>query len=260
MARNQRDIDGFINAYRTILRREPEQQAVDEFNARPDVSLQRRVDEIYNSPEYANIQRKNDIQIDPLTDADQQGFLGKANSLYAPLQQAASSKFSAYKSANAADFADLKTRLQEDASKNTQGLEEGLNKRGLLYSGVNAANQGNIQKELTRNVGRADIERAIKDADLVLQEAGYNSDLQGKIESKASQLAEQEYGRRKQRSDIGIENARNRSTELDNFYQRENFGLQQSNAASQLLTNPDFENILIDNPELAMQLLSRYGI
>lgn len=260
MARSQVDLTGFTDAYRKYLNRDPEQQAIDEFNARPDVSLQRRTDEIINSPEYANLQRQKDIQITPLSTQDQQGFLNNANSLYAPLQQAGASKFAAYKNANAADFGDLKSRLQEDASNNTKGLEEGLNSRGLLYSGVNAANQGKIQRDLTNNIGRADIERAVKDADLVLQEAGYNTDLQGKIESKASQLADQEYGRRKQASDIGMANAQNRSTDLDNFYQREGFGLQQANGAQSLLTNPDFENILIDNPELAMQLLSKFSL
>ncbi len=149
------------------------------------------------------------FDIQPLGQQDYANFQSQANAQFDPLRTASNNRFEAYRNLNKADFGDLETRLRDTAGKSIQGLEEGLNSRGLLRSGMNAAGQGDIQKNLSSDIGRADIARAMKDADLVLQEAGFNTDISKQASQRADEMAQQEYAKRQQTSQTGLENFKN---------------------------------------------------
>lgn len=148
--------------------------------------------------------------------------------IFQPVSDAAKAGFEARRTANTQDFNDTATRLRQEATNDTSALEERGNSLGLLRSGLTAAGEGKIQSDLSNNVGRADIQRAISDADLALKEAGFNADLSTQTLSLANST-----------------NQNNNSSNLAN-----------SNFITQLLQSPNLDSIP-DN--ILRQILQQLG-
>jgi hypothetical protein len=113
----------------------------------------------------------------PTNVAQSPDYTKQINNLYDPLLTAADQSLAANKTALNTEFGDLATKLRETAGKSEQGLTESMNRYGLLESGRTAAGIGDIQKNLSSDIGKADIQRAIQEANLVLENAQYKSNV-----------------------------------------------------------------------------------
>ena len=167
MARSAGDIQKFKDAYQKYLGRQPNYVDIRSFD-HSDISIESRIQEILQSPE-------------------RQGFVQKgAEDIYAPTLAAKKASTLAQQKGVADEFAGVKEELQLQGTRAQSGMEERMNQLGLLQSGSTAAGIGDIQKETLKGIGRADIQRAIKDADLVLQQAGFESDIGQQVAGEAS--------------------------------------------------------------------------
>lgn len=102
-------------------------------------------------------------------------YTKEIDALYDPLLSAADTSLAAQKAGLNDEFSGLATRLKETAGKSEAGLTESMNRYGLLESGRNAAGIGKIQSDLSSDINKSDIQRAIAEADLVLSNANYKS-------------------------------------------------------------------------------------
>lgn len=197
-------------------------------------------------------QMKSDLQVNPISDAEYGEFGQKANNLFAPQREASKGRLAAFRGMAEQDSRDLETRLREQATGATKGLEQNLSQRGLLYSGENVAGQSKIQSDLSGNLNRASLQRALADADRVLQESQFNLDVDKQVAGKTQEYADQEYGRRQQKAQVALQGL---GLDLSQFDK----GMKQAKSSSDLLLDDKFGDLLLDNPELAKQLLSLYG-
>jgi hypothetical protein len=167
MARSVTDIQKFKDAFQKYLGRQPEAEAIKAFEGSP-VSVESRIQEILQSPERQSYVQKG------------------ARDIYAPALEAKKASTLAQQKGIADEFAGVKEELELQGSRSQSSMEERMNQLGLLQSGSTAAGIGDIKKETLKGIQRADIQRAIKDADLVLQQAGFESDIQSNIAQEAS--------------------------------------------------------------------------
>lgn len=122
--------------------------------------------------------------------------------IFEKVRKAGSEGFARRRAQNAADFADTEERLRQNAKNDTSAFEERQSNLGLLRSGLTAAGSGKIASDLTKNIGRADIQRSIADADLALKEAGFNADLGSQTINMSKNLYNQDLGTSKFVSDL----------------------------------------------------------
>lgn len=175
-------------------------------------------------------------------------YTKEINALYDPLLTASDNSLAANKAGLADEFSGLATRLKETAGKSEQGLTESMNRYGLLESGRNAAGIGKIQENLSSDIGKADIQRAIQEAQLVLDHANYNSTvgLQKLSATQGLDSASLQRDAQKFAQDMDL-----KKWEKDLTYAKNQ---------GDLLLNADFRTLLTKNPDLAKQLLQSYGI
>lgn len=104
-------------------------------------------------------------------------YTKEINKIYDPLYEAADASLAANKAGLNDEFANLSERLRETARKSEQGLTESMNRYGLLESGRTAAGIGKIQSDLASDINKSDIQRTIQEANMVLENAQYKSNL-----------------------------------------------------------------------------------
>lgn len=129
------------------------------------------------------------LQAPSISQGERSGFLNQATELYRPLREKKLASFGARRGEIGQSFADLETRLREGAVGEQKGFEEDTNRLGLLQSGKTAAGIGKIRGNLTRDLGSAAIQRAVAEADLALEQAGFETDLARQIEDRATSFA-----------------------------------------------------------------------
>lgn len=112
------------------------------------------------------------------TVAKPKDYTKEINKLYDPLLAASDASLVANKAALNDEFTNLSSSLKEAAGKSEAGLTESMNRYGLLESGRTAAGIGKIQSDLSLNTGKADIQRAIAEADMVLQNVQYKAGIE----------------------------------------------------------------------------------
>lgn len=139
-----------------------------------------------------------------------QGAKQAASKIYDPMLAAKKSSVLTQKAGIADEFAGVKEQLQQEGTRAQSSLEERMNQLGLLQSGATAAGIGDIKKETLKGINRADIQRAIKSADLVLEEAGYTSDIATKREEYAGNLREKSLADYQGTSQFGFEMERSK--------------------------------------------------
>lgn len=172
-------------------------------------------------------------------------FTDQATKEFAPAQSLISSKFGALQSRNAQDFGDTETRLRDEAQRNEQGTIDKFSNLGLLQSGATAAGIGKVRSGLSTDINRNSINRAIADADLALQEAGAMTQNAQGMTTRAGQLRD---------------NARvDTNDQFNRQLQQSNFDFSKIKSGSDLLMAPEFNDLLLDSPDLARQLLQQFG-
>jgi hypothetical protein len=110
--------------------------------------------------------------VDPLA-----SLQGELNAMYDPVLAAGRASTTAQRAGLGLDFEELKKRLREVAGQSEAGLTESMSRYGLLESGRTAAGIGKIQENLSSDIGKADIQRAIAEANLVLEGASFEADV-----------------------------------------------------------------------------------
>lgn len=149
-----------------------------------------------NSPQRQELLQKT--QINPLSADEFNAFKLQSEQFYNPLRQASQDRLAKFKEQAALDQRDLEQRLREQAGLDVKGLEQSLQNRGLLFSGSNVAGQSRIQENVSKDISRAAVQRALQESERVLQEAQTQSGIDQQISDRAAKLAEQEFGRRQQ--------------------------------------------------------------
>lgn len=130
------------------------------------------------------------LQAPSISQGERSGFLNQATELYRPLRERKLASFGARKGEIGQSFMDLETRLKEGAVGEQKGFEEDVNRLGLLQSGKTAAGIGSIRTNLTKGLSSAAISRAVQEADLALEQAGFETDLARQTEQEATGYAD----------------------------------------------------------------------
>ena len=107
---------------------------------------------------------------------------------YDPYRKAYGAKTAAARESIGFDYDALVKQLREEAVKGGKSMKEQFNTLGLLQSGMTAAGLGAIETTTQEGVTKAGIDRAVKMADLALEEAGFESGLQEKIGGRVQDI------------------------------------------------------------------------
>lgn len=142
------------------------------------------------------------LQAPSISQAERSNFLNQATELYRPLRERKLTSFNARKGDIASTYADVETRLKEGAVGQQSGMEEDFNRLGLLQSGKTAAGIGKIRTNLSKDISSAAIKRAIDEADLALEQAGFETDLAKQTEAEATGYADKLLGQRQ--TELGL--------------------------------------------------------
>lgn len=225
MARSAEDIQGFRDAFRKYLNRDPEQGAISAFEG-SGISLQDRIAEILRSGEYAGVQQQQ--YRDQYAPQFEQIRLGedRARSNQALLGQQIGQERQTLEEA-IADAIKNTQRNQKVQESNFSNQQQDL---GIRKSGVTATGLYDIGAESTEQLNRLERTKANSLAALALREAAGTQEL-------SSALREGESTR------LGLERQIGRDMAGGNL-QNKQFGLQKAKFMQDLYADPfKFGNI-----------------
>jgi len=171
---------------------------------------------------------------------------GEISAIYDPMLKASKASIGAQKGALGLDFEDLKKRLREVAGVSKAGLTESMSRYGLLRSGRTAAGIGKIQETLASDIGKADIQRTIAEANLTLQGAQFEADIRGRG------LAEFEK--------LRPGSLEQQQLQLQRELQKFNIDINQFKTFTDFSANPFASESLESNRDLYRQLLEKLGL
>lgn len=126
------------------------------------------------------------LTYNPLSTEGQQANLASAQAYYQPSKDAFASLINNKIDANNLDFNSTKDRLKTTMDSTIAGVGQDLSNRGFLRSGEQITRSTQAGDAYTADVNSADIQRAIAQADLLLQEATNNADLDKAAQTDAA--------------------------------------------------------------------------
>ena len=150
----------------------------------------------------------------PLSPEDQAKFDAETSALYDPQRAAVAKQTEASKLSAQGEFKDLETRIRERMLGEQKGLVNNLSSRGFLRSGEQVGVGERITSTGLGDINKADIARAVAEADAILRESQANLDITREAKSYSQQLADREFNRRSQEAGLY---GQQYETELNNF-------------------------------------------
>jgi hypothetical protein len=112
-----------------------------------------------------------------LTDAEKANYLTQAQNQYAGTRKQFADLINGKLSSTDLAYEDAKTRLNRGAEDAITGAAQDLSSRGFLRSGEQIDRTVRAKEDAATNIGRADIQRQIDRANLLLQQTNFESDL-----------------------------------------------------------------------------------
>ncbi len=131
-----------------------------------------------------------------LSEDEKANYFTKARNRYAGTRKQFSDLMTGKVGQTDLDFEDAKTRINRGADDAITGAAQDLSSRGFLRSGEQVDRTVRSKEDAATNVGRADIQRQIQRANLLLEQTQFDTDMEKQISGEANTEIGQEYTRR----------------------------------------------------------------
>ena len=116
--------------------------------------------------------------------------LKQAQKLAAPIGAAAEQQTQANIALNDTEFQNLVSNINKQLGQSVQGLQTDLSSRGFLRSGEQIGTETELQNTANQNIATADAQRAVSNADQLLQDSNYQQTLAMGTIGEASTLGQ----------------------------------------------------------------------